>query len=380
MAISFFKPKADEKAVDNRSIIDLRSVNKNYKTAVGDYHALKDVDLQIEAGEFVSIIGKSGSGKTTLLNMITGIDRPTDGEVWVNGTAVHGLNENRMARWRGKNLGIVFQFFQLLPMISVIENIMLPMDFCRTYPLNERRKRAMELLELVELAEHAHKLPTALSGGQQQRVAIARALANDPPVIIADEPTGNLDSKTAESVFALFNDLVAKGKTIIIVTHDSGLAKRTHRTALIADGEIVNEYVAKAMPTLTHSQLLQASKSAKPMKFEAGAMILAEGSNADTFYIVTQGTVEVILPRPNQSDVVALQLGPGKVFGEMEFFHETKHRASIRASESTPVEVLAIGYDQLSELLEQSEVTREALNQMANRHQGENLSWRGVSS
>jgi ABC-type lipoprotein export system ATPase subunit len=380
MAISFFKPKADEKAVDNRSIIDLRSVNKNYKTAVGDYHALKDVDLQIEAGEFVSIIGKSGSGKTTLLNMITGIDRPTDGEVWVNGTAVHGLNENRMARWRGKNLGIVFQFFQLLPMISVIENIMLPMDFCRTYPLNERRKRAMELLELVELGEHAHKLPTALSGGQQQRVAIARALANDPPVIIADEPTGNLDSKTAESVFALFNDLVAKGKTIIIVTHDSGLAKRTHRTALIADGEIVNEYVAKAMPTLTHSQLLQASKSAKPLKFEAGAMILAEGSNADTFYIVTQGTVEVILPRPNQSDVVALQLGPGKVFGEMEFFHETKHRASIRASESTPVEVLAIGYDQLSELLEQSEVTREALNQMANRHQGENLSWRGVSS
>ena len=380
MAISFFKPKADEKAVDNRSIIDLRSVNKNYKTAVGDYHALRDVDLQIEAGEFVSIIGKSGSGKTTLLNMITGIDRPTDGEVWVNGTAVHGLNENRMARWRGKNLGIVFQFFQLLPMISVIENIMLPMDFCRTYPLNERRKRAMELLELVELAEHAHKLPTALSGGQQQRVAIARALANDPPVIIADEPTGNLDSKTAESVFALFNDLVAKGKTIIIVTHDSGLAKRTHRTALIADGEIVNEYVAKAMPTLTHSQLLQASKSAKPLKFEAGAMILAEGTNADTFYIVTQGTVEVILPRPNQSDVVALQLGPGKVFGEMEFFHETKHRASIRASESTPVEVLAIGYDQLSELLEQSEVTREALNQMANRHQGENLSWRGVSS
>lgn len=380
MAISFFKPKADETAVDNRSIIDLRSVNKNYKTAVGDYHALKDVDLQIEAGEFVSIIGKSGSGKTTLLNMITGIDRPTDGEVWVNGTAVHGLNENRMARWRGKNLGIVFQFFQLLPMISVIENIMLPMDFCRTYPPNERRKRAMELLELVELGEHAHKLPTALSGGQQQRVAIARALANDPPVIIADEPTGNLDSKTAASVFALFNDLVAKGKTIIIVTHDSGLAKRTHRTALIADGEIVNEYVAKAMPTLTHSQLLQASKSAKPMKFEAGAMILAEGSNADTFYIVTQGTVEVILPRPNQSDVVALQLGPGKVFGEMEFFHETKHRASIRASESTPVEVLAIGYDQLSELLEQSEVTREALNQMANRHQGENLSWRGVSS
>jgi ABC-type lipoprotein export system ATPase subunit len=380
MAISFFKQQTEVERVENHPIIDLHEVNKYYKTAIGDYHALESVDLQINAGEFVSIIGKSGSGKTTLLNMITGIDRPTTGEVWVNGTGVHKLNENQMARWRGKNLGIVFQFFQLLPMISVIENIMLPMDFCRTYPINERRERAMELLELVELAEHAHKLPTALSGGQQQRVAIARALANDPPVIIADEPTGNLDSKTAESVFALFNDLVAKGKTIIIVTHDSGLAKRTHRTALIADGEIVNEYVAKVMPTLTPSQLLQATKTAKTFTYEAGTMILAEGTNADTFYIVSKGTVEVILPRPNQSDVIALQLGPGKCFGEMEFFHETKHRASIRASEAGPVEVLAIGYDQLSELLKQSEATLEALRQMANKHAGENVSWRGVSS
>lgn len=380
MAISFFKPKAGETAAEARPIIDIRSVDKFYKTAVGDYRALTDVDLAIEAGEFVGIIGKSGSGKTTLLNMITGIDRPSQGEVWVNDTPVHELNENRMARWRGKNLGVVFQFFQLLPMISVIENIMLPMDFCRMYTPAERRKRAMELLELVELADHAHKLPTALSGGQQQRVAIARALANDPPVIIADEPTGNLDSKTAESVFALFNSLVEKGKTIIIVTHDSAMAKRTHRTALIADGEIVNEYVAKAMPTLSHTQLLQATKSARKLNFEAGAMILSEGANADTFYVVSHGTVEVILPRQNQSDVVALQLGPGKVFGEMEFFHEKKHRASIRASESGPVEVLAIGYEKLAELLDQSEVTREALNQMANRRQGENLSWRGVSS
>src|SRR6266542_2759746 len=243
----------------NHPIIDLQDVHKYYKTAIGDYHALNSIDLQINAGEFVSIIGKSGSGKSTLLNMITGIDRPTSGEVYVNSTAVHELNENRMARWRGKNLGIVFQFFQLLPTISVIENIMLPMDFCRTYPMREREKRALELLEMVELSDHAYKLPTALSGGQQQRVAIARALANDPPVIIADEPTGNLDSKTAESVFALFNDLVSKGKTIIIVTHDSALAKRTHRTALITDGEIVNEYVAKAMPMLSREQLLLAT-------------------------------------------------------------------------------------------------------------------------
>ncbi|HEY9152727.1 MAG TPA: ATP-binding cassette domain-containing protein [Anaerolineales bacterium] len=363
---------------ENGPMIDLRKVEKYYKTAVGDYHALSNIDLQINAGEFVSIIGKSGSGKSTLLNMITGIDRPTSGEVFVNSTAVHGLNENRMARWRGLNLGVVFQFFQLLPTISVIENIMLPMDFCRTYPMREREKRALKLLEMVELADHAYKLPTALSGGQQQRVAIARALANDPPVVIADEPTGNLDSKTAEAVFALFNDLATQGKTIIIVTHDSALAKRTQRTALIADGEIVNEYVAKAMPTLTREQLLQATHIAKAQTFEAGALILAEGTNADTFYVVTKGTVEVILPRANQSDVIAVQLGPGKVFGEMEFFHEKKHRASVRASEHGTVEVLAISFDQFQELLNQSDVTREALHQMADQHEAENVQKRGA--
>jgi len=360
----------------NSHIIDLRDVHKYYKTAIGDYHALKSIDLQIEAGEFVSIIGKSGSGKSTLLNMITGIDHPTTGEVFVNGTGVHELGENRMARWRGKNLGVVFQFFQLLPTISVVENIMLPMDFCRTYPMREREKRALALLEMVELADHAYKLPTALSGGQQQRVAIARALANDPPIVIADEPTGNLDSKTAEAVFTLFNDLVAQGKTIIIVTHDSGLAKRTHRTALITDGEIVNEYVAKAMSTLTQDQMLQATRGAKSIVYEPGTMIFSEGTNADCFYIVAKGTVEVFLPRANQSDVIAVQLGPGKYFGEMEFFHEKKHRASIRASERGPVEVLCISYDQLSELLGESPITREALHQSAHKHEEENIARR----
>ena len=375
--LPFFKDNEMKQNNQGTALIDLRDVHKYYKTAIGDYHALNSVDLQINAGEFVSIIGKSGSGKSTLLNMITGIDRPTSGQVNVNGTAVQELTENRMARWRGLNLGIVFQFFQLLPTISVIENIMLPMDFCRTYPMRERGKRALELLEMVELADHAYKLPTALSGGQQQRVAIARALANDPPIIIADEPTGNLDSKTAESVFTLFNELTKKGKTIIIVTHDSALAKRTHRTALIADGEIVNEYVAKVMPTLTPSQLVQLTHIAKMQHFEAGSMILSEGANADTFYVVSKGTVEVVLPRANQSDVVALQLGPGKCFGEIEFFHERKHLAYIRASESGPVETLAIGYDKLKELLDQSETTLEALHQMADQHEDENLSRRG---
>jgi ABC-type multidrug transport system ATPase subunit len=212
-----------------------------------------------------------------------------------------------------------------------------------------------------------------VSGGQQQRAAMARALANDPPILIADEPTGNLDSKTAETIFGLFNDLVKQGKTVIIVTHDSSLAKQTHRTALIADGEIVNEYVAKAMPTLTFEQMLTATHKFSPHQYEAGAMIVAEGANADTFYVVSKGTVEVVLPRKNQSDVTVLQLGPGKFFGEMAFFNGHKRHASVRASESGPVEVLAIPYDQLEELLDQSEVTREALQQMANRHEQENI-------
>jgi ABC-type lipoprotein export system ATPase subunit len=354
-------------------IIDLRDVHKFYKTAIGDFHALNSIDLQINSAEFVSIIGKSGSGKSTLLNMITGIDRPTSGEVYVNRTAVHTMSENRMARWRGKNLGIVFQFFQLLPTISVIENIMLPMDFCRTYPMRQREKRALELLEMVELAEHAYKLPTALSGGQQQRVAIARALANDPPIVLADEPTGNLDSKTADSVFELFRNLVAQGKTIIVVTHDSGLAKRTDRTALIADGEFINEYVSQAMPTLTPEQVGQATHCAKRLSFEPGTMILTEGAHANAFYIVTKGMVEVILPRPGQSDVVVLQLGSGKLFGEMGFFHDRRRKASVRASERGPVEVLVIGYDDLDPLLSQSEATREALHQMAKTREADGL-------
>ncbi len=361
-------------AVSQRTLmVDLRAVQKYYKSAAGDYHALKGIDLQINPGEFVSIIGKSGSGKSTLLNMISGIDRPTTGEVWVNGTPVHELNENQMAIWRGGNLGVMFQFFQLLPSLSLLQNVILPMDLAGKYGGRERRKRAEHLLEIVGLTDHKDKLPSMISGGQQQRAALARALANDPPLIVADEPTGNLDSKTAETIFGLFNELVARGKTVIIVTHDSSLAKRAHRTALIADGEIVNEYVAKALATLTFDQLLAASHMAQPRQYEAGAMIIAEGKNSDAFYVVTKGTVEVILPREHQSDVVVVELGPGKYFGEMEFFHEHRNRASIRACESCSVEVLAITYDQLTKLLAQSEVTREALHKAADAHEAENI-------
>lgn len=355
------------------ALIDIQNIDKVYKSAAGDFPALKHISLQINAGEFVSIIGKSGSGKSTLLNMITGIDRPTTGEVWVNGTAVHKLNENQLAGWRGENMGIIFQFFQLLPALSIIQNVILPMDLAGKYSPRERRERAQHLLELVGLGEQQNKLPSMVSGGQQQRAAMARALANDPPILIADEPTGNLDSKTAETVFKLFNDLVAQGKTVIIVTHDSSLARRAHRTALITDGEIVNEFVAKALPTLTHHQLLAATHKVSARQYEAGSVILSEGKDNDKFYIVSKGLVEVALPRPNQSDVVILQLGPGKYFGEIAFFHGDKSRATVRAAESNPVEVLTMDYETLNALLKESEPTREALHQAADRHEQENI-------
>jgi ABC-type lipoprotein export system ATPase subunit len=370
------KPKNDNNS--NSSMIDLRSVDKYYQSAAGDYHALKSIDLCICSGEFVSIIGKSGSGKSTLLNMITGIDRPTSGEVYVNGTGIHELSENQLAAWRSDNLGIIFQFFQLLPALNLQQNVILPMDLAGKYRPRERRERAEHLLEIVGLADHMQKLPSMVSGGQQQRAAMARALANDPPILIADEPTGNLDSKTAATVFALFNQLVAEGKTVIIVTHDSGLARHAHRTALIADGEIVNEYVAKALPTLTPQQLLSATHKLKPRQYEPGAMILVEGKNSDAFYIISKGTVDVILPRANQSDVIAVQLGPGKYFGEMEFFHERRSRASIRACETCPVEVLALDYEALSSILNESEPTREALHHAADQHEEENIERREV--
>lgn len=222
-------------------LIELHRVVKTYISAAGEFRALKDIDLFVDRGEFMTVVGKSGSGKSTLINMITGIDRPTSGEVWVGGTAVHALSEGQMAVWRGRHVGLIFQFFQLLPMLTVIENVMLPMDFCRVYATDERHERAMDLLAQLDLSEHAHKLPLALSGGEQQRVAIARALANDPPLILADEPTGNLDWQTARRVIRLFDQLAAQGKTVFIVTHDIDISNRATRIITLADGRIVNE-------------------------------------------------------------------------------------------------------------------------------------------
>ncbi len=225
----------------NGYLVDLRQVVKTFEGAAGVFTALKGIDLQLGTGEFVSIVGKSGSGKSTLINMITGIDRPTSGEVLVDGTAVHTLKEGQIAVWRGRAIGVIFQFFQLLPTLTAVENVMLPMDYGQLYPRQERPERAMQLLEQMEMVDYAHQLPSALSGGQQQSVAIARALANDPPILAADEPTGNLDSKTTETVFRLFENLLDSGKTILMVTHDTDLAKRAQRTIVLADGKIVDE-------------------------------------------------------------------------------------------------------------------------------------------
>jgi putative ABC transport system ATP-binding protein len=224
--------------INSHSLIDLRDVVKTYQTDAGGLTVLKDISLQVHEGELVGVVGPSGSGKSTMLNMITGIDRPTSGEVYVGGEAVHTLNENQLARWRGRNVGVIFQFFQLLPTLTALENVMLPMDFCSVYQRQERKNRAMHLLEQMGIADQAHKLPSALSGGQQQRAAIARALANDPPVIVGDEPTGNLDSATADDVFLLFEQLVDQGKTLVIVTHDLGLSGRMGRVLHLLNGRI----------------------------------------------------------------------------------------------------------------------------------------------
>ncbi|HET6543085.1 MAG TPA: ABC transporter ATP-binding protein [Chryseolinea sp.] len=224
----------------NEIVIELRHVTKSYPVASGSFSALKDVSFKIDSRQLVAITGKSGSGKSTLLNVITGIDRPTQGSVLINGIQVDKLSESELASWRGKNVGVVFQFFQLLPTLTILENVMLPMDFCNTYPKKDRKERALSLLQMVDIKEQADKFPSSLSGGQQQRVAIARALANDPSLIVADEPTGNLDSQTATAIFELFAKLANSGKTVVVVTHEREFASYFENTINIADGVIVN--------------------------------------------------------------------------------------------------------------------------------------------
>ena len=232
------------------SLVQVREVVKSFPVGGGEITVLKGISFDVKNGEFVSIVGPSGNGKSTLLNMITGIDRPTRGEVIVTGREVHRMSENKLAAWRGQHVGIIFQFFQMLPALSLLQNVMLPMDFAKKIPARERRERAMQLIDTVGIADQAKKLRSMVSGGQQQRSAIARALANDPEIIVADEPTGNLDSRTAQDIFDLFTALVQQGKTLVMVTHDKELARRVPRVVEIIDGRITrDEYVGGAVWT-----------------------------------------------------------------------------------------------------------------------------------
>ena len=221
-------------------LVILKDVCKTYHTNAGDVPALKNISIAIERGSFVGVIGRSGAGKSTLLNMLTGIDGVTSGQVWIDGVLINKLSEDEMAQWRGKNIGVVYQSFELLNQLTVLENVMLPMDFTGGYRPGLSRQAALELLAQVEIEEHAHKPPTKVSGGQQQRVAIARALANDPQIIIADEPTGSLDSNTSDTIIQIFEAFVDRGKTVVMATHDASLSNRFSHVLQIADGEIVD--------------------------------------------------------------------------------------------------------------------------------------------
>jgi putative ABC transport system ATP-binding protein len=275
----------------NGPIVQMRGITKIFNSAAGETAVLKGIDIDIQHGQFVSIVGRSGSGKSTLVNMITGIDRPTSGSVEIGGKDIRRMHESKMAIWRGKHLGIVFQFFQLLPMLTLIENVMLPMDFCNLYPPASREGRALDLLRRVGLEELAFKLPGAVAGGQQQCAAVARALANDPPILIADEPTGNLDSRTAEKVMKIFEELAGQGKTILIVTHDRSLARRTHRRLLISDGELVNEALVEAFPDASHTLLLKLSKQARPIHLPPGTLLGEDKVQTASIYLLIRGGV-----------------------------------------------------------------------------------------
>lgn len=347
--------------IDGQYLIHLKDVVKAYKTDAGDFLALKNVNLSIGKSEFVGVIGKSGSGKSTLINMITGIDHPTQGEVFVANTAIHHLNEGRMAQWRGRNLGIVFQFFQLLPILTVLENVMLPMDFCNIYTQRQRKERAMEVLDMVGVAPQANKIPSQLSGGEQQRVAIARAMANDPPIIMADEPTGNLDSKTSAVVFDVFEKLVASGKTIVMVTHDSDLAKKVTRTIIIADGEIIEEYLTRLFPALDQSQLIWTTSRLVSTRFMAGSSIINQYDLAENFYFVTKGEAIVSVKDKGGEEHQIAHVRRGEYFGGIGLIRGIPNQTSVRAADHCDVEVSYLDRENFGQFMEMSPQTKQTI-------------------
>jgi putative ABC transport system ATP-binding protein len=349
------------------SMIELRGVVKQFSNAAGVFTVLKGIDLAIDRGDFVSIVGKSGSGKSTLLNMITGIDHPTEGQVVVNSTDIYtGVTESQRSNWRGKNLGIVFQFFQLLPMLTLLENVMLPMDYVNMYGFDERPERAMNLLKMVGLEKFANKLPVLVSTGQQQLAAIARAMACDPPLLVADEPTGNLDTRSADTIIQLFENFVAQGKTIVMVTHDPSLTSRTHRNIIISDGELIDETVSKSLPQLRHRHMLEFSRLVEERSYLPNETIIPRDQHVEYFFMIRKGEVEVVLQRKKDQEVVVSCLGPGEFFGEIELMHGGKSIANVRAG-NEPVEVLALPRADYIRVMNESPITAKAVEQIVQK-------------
>ncbi len=344
------------------AMIDMHGVVKKFKNAAGEFTVLKGVDLTINRGEFVSIVGKSGSGKSTLLNMITGIDHPTEGRVVIGGTDIYtNMNESQRSKWRGRNLGIVFQFFQLMPMLTLLENVMLSMDFADLYEFDERPARAMEMLKLVGLEDFANKLPVLVSTGQQQLAAIARALACDPPLLVADEPTGNLDTRSANIIIDLFEELARRGKTVVMVTHDPSLTSRTTRNIIIADGELINETVAKSLPWLRHRHMMEFTRLVTERVYQPGTTIIPRNEHVESFFMIRKGEVEVVLQDRKQAETIISHLKPGDFFGEIELLRGGKAIANVRAAAEEPVEVLVIPRDDFKRVISESPVTANEL-------------------
>jgi len=357
---------------DSHPMVHLGDLHKTFSNASGEYKVLKGINLTIQQGEFLAVVGKSGSGKSTLLNMITGIDHPTSGLVEVNGTEIKTMTESQRALWRGRNLGIVFQFFQLLPMLTLQENVMLPMDLVGMYDFDDRPRKALELLARVGLQEHAHKLPASVSTGQQQSAGIARALANDPPIIIADEPTGNLDSRSADAIINIFDKLLDERKTIVMVTHDPALTDRTSRTLILSDGELVDETVVKCLPLLDHSQMLTVTKQLERFYFQPNSTILEEDHFVDYFYMIVKGFVEIVLCEKCRDEIMITRLGPGQFFGEIELINGSNSIAAIRAAPDNEVELVGLRRDEFTKLLAESPLTEGAIRKIVHIRLEEN--------
>jgi ABC-type lipoprotein export system ATPase subunit len=348
---------------DSSPYIALHEVRKVFKTSAGEFTALRGINLAFERGEFTAIMGKSGSGKSTLINMITGIDHPSSGSVRIGENDLFRMKEGAMAEWRGRNLGIVFQFFQLLPTLTVLENILLPMDYCGVVEPSQRVPRALSVMELVGLEGMADKLPAALSGGQQQIAAIARALANDPPILIADEPTGNLDSRSAALVLNLFEELAARGKTILLVTHDPTLVRRARRRVVISDGELLHEALYRALPMLPHPQLLELTKLAIPRSFDPGAVIARQGGLDNGLIVLLKGEVRVTRDQIGHPPEVLAALGPGDYISELEMLELPPLRLSLRAQ--GPVDTLCIPLASFGEFLADHPASEKILRNAA---------------